>query len=34
MYCAEEFLPENVRKYYELEEEADALREIHFPVGR
>ena len=33
MYCAEEFLPENVRKYYELEEEADALREIHFPSG-
>ena len=33
MYRAEEFLPENVRKYYGLAEEDTALREIHFPSG-
>lgn len=33
MYQAEEFLPENVRKYYDLTEEDKALKEIHFPSG-
>lgn len=32
-YRAEEFLPENVRTYYDLEDEAQALYEIHFPSG-
>ena len=31
MYSPEEFLPENVRKYYDLAGEDKALREIHFP---
>ena len=30
-YRPVEFLPDNVRKYYGLEEEEKALREIHFP---
>ena len=33
MYRAEEFLPENVQKYYSLLDEDRALREIHFPTG-
>ena len=33
VYEAEEFLPETVRKYYDLEEEGKALYEIHFPSG-
>lgn len=32
-YAAEEFLPETVRNYYDLEEENLALHEIHFPTG-
>lgn len=31
MYQAEEYLPENVQKYYGLMEEDAALKEIHFP---
>ena len=34
MKCTgEEFLPENVQKYYSLLDEDRALREIHFPTG-
>lgn len=33
MYQAEEFLPENVRNYYDLMGESSALHEIHFPSG-
>ncbi|MCD8018672.1 MAG: ATP-dependent DNA helicase RecG [Clostridiales bacterium] len=34
IYQAEEYLPENVRKYYDLAEEDRALQEIHFPSDR
>lgn len=33
MYYAQEFLPENLKAYYDLEEENKALMEIHFPSG-
>ena len=33
IYRAEEFLPDNVRNYYDLMSEDAALREIHFPSG-
>ncbi len=33
-YPVPEYLPENMRLYYELEEEGKALHEIHFPSSR
>ena len=33
MYREEEYLPESVRKYYDLEPVDKALKEVHFPTG-
>ena len=33
MYREEEYLPETVRNYYDLEPVNTALREVHFPTG-